>query len=71
MDKHKKHDLKRRRLARIPGSRLNEDKAIIMEALYKLDSDMAKADIIVMAAEFALKNKDNFNDFINERRGVR
>lgn len=73
MNRHKKYELKRRNLARLPGTRLQEHKAEIMNAFYaELESsDLTKADMIVWAAAFALREKEAFTRFVEERRGVR
>lgn len=55
---HRKHDEKRRHAPRLPGTRITDDEAQVMEALYaRFDS---KSEAIVAAAEYFLaKHKIN------------
>lgn len=75
MNRHKKYELKRRNLARLPGTRVKEHKAEIMNAFYAeletTNHELTKADMIVWAAAFALREKEAFIQFLEERRGER
>ncbi len=67
-DKHSKHDAKRKDAARLPGTRLLDDaKAASMRSLYELGIENTKAEMIVLAAEFALANEVEFRVFAERK----
>jgi hypothetical protein len=69
--KHEKYDKGRKNLPRLPSSRIKDaGKAETMEQLYLLSNAESKLDLIVDAAQFALKNEALFIAFRNKKNSI-